>query len=429
MSFDVEGRGHFASSADAQPRGAVSATLLVAMVAPCFHLKSAMGCALAGVGSLSGHGSGVDVPESDSSLYANAGARLGVELPLVGPVSARLLGDLLIPVVATRTARARRTGPAERRKTVASSLRAMKMALSLAVMLASPSARAQPSAADKHLARSLMDRGDRFMEAKSYAEALDVYARAHAIMRVPTTAIEVARAQAALGHVVKAREAALEAARSPSADGEPAVFEEARAEAAKLAGELTQRAGSISVEVIVADAFAIVTVDGLDAPANEPVAVDPGAHVVRVVAPAYSPMSRDVNVGQGEAARVSFTLAHENRSSNHRPLVLGGFVAGGAGVAAGALFGAMSLSRASSARDQCAGNRCPPQARGDIDAAKSLALASDVAFVIGVAGLALGGYGVWAQARERPEPAAPASGRVRVSPVLGVASVALKADF
>jgi hypothetical protein len=102
FSIDAEGRGHFTSSVPAQPRGAVEASLLVFMLAPCFHYKVALGCALVGVGSLSGTGTGVDVPESASTLYANAGARLGAEIPLGGPVALRVGGDVLLPLVSTR---------------------------------------------------------------------------------------------------------------------------------------------------------------------------------------------------------------------------------------------------------------------------------------------------------------------------------------
>src|SRR5436190_23509399 len=56
-------------------------------------------------------------------------------------------------------------------------------------------ARAEPSAADKETARSLMDEGDRKFAAKDYKGALDAYQGAHAIMGVPTTGLEVAKAQ------------------------------------------------------------------------------------------------------------------------------------------------------------------------------------------------------------------------------------------
>src|SRR5262249_44553309 len=52
-----------------------------------------------------------------------------------------------------------------------------------------------PSAADRETARKLLDDGDAAFEKKDYDGALKAYAAAHAIMHVPTTGIEVAKAQ------------------------------------------------------------------------------------------------------------------------------------------------------------------------------------------------------------------------------------------
>jgi tetratricopeptide (TPR) repeat protein len=235
----------------------------------------------------------------------------------------------------------------------------------LALTLCATLAHADPSAADKQRARALMDRGDLLFEAKSYEEALDAYERADQIMHVPTTGIEVARAHAALGHFARARAVALEVARSPKTPGEPAVFDEARAEAAKLAGELADK-----VE---------------PAPPSAP------------VAPAPAP-------------------APEPSDARYEPMIVGGFVTAGAGVMLGTLFGVMSLARASSAKDLCAGNRCPPQARDDIEASKTLGILSDVGFVIALAGAAVGGYGLWAQSRE-------------VRPVVGLGTIGVEGRF
>jgi len=100
-SLDLEAMGTFASSATA-PKGDVSASLLVISVAPCFHVGVAMGCVLAGMGQLSGQGEGVSSPRSDGSLYANAGARVGLEFPLVSHLSLRVRLDGLVPLTHTR---------------------------------------------------------------------------------------------------------------------------------------------------------------------------------------------------------------------------------------------------------------------------------------------------------------------------------------
>ncbi len=109
VSLDLEGRAHLpsvvpATSASAPSGGSVSASLLIATLVPCFHVRIVMGCALAGIGSLSGTGRGVDVPSKDATLYANAGVRAGAEFPIFGPISARIYGDFLVPLIATNLA-------------------------------------------------------------------------------------------------------------------------------------------------------------------------------------------------------------------------------------------------------------------------------------------------------------------------------------
>src|SRR5262249_1001249 len=63
---------------------------------------------------------------------------------------------------------------------------------------------AEPSAADRETARSLMNEGDAKFDAKNYAQALKAYQGAHAIMGLPSTGYAVARTQAALGQLVEA---------------------------------------------------------------------------------------------------------------------------------------------------------------------------------------------------------------------------------
>ncbi len=100
-SLDLEAMATFASTASA-PKGDVSASLLVISLAPCFHTGVAMGCALVGMGQLYGQGEGVTSPRSDGSLYANAGARLGLEFPLASKMSLRVRVDGLVPLTHTR---------------------------------------------------------------------------------------------------------------------------------------------------------------------------------------------------------------------------------------------------------------------------------------------------------------------------------------
>jgi hypothetical protein len=100
-SLDLEGMASPASTTSAS-KGDVSASLLVFSAVPCFHVNVAMGCALVGVGQLSGKGEGVSAGRSDATLYANAGARLGAEIPVYSSLSIRVRVDGLVPLTHTR---------------------------------------------------------------------------------------------------------------------------------------------------------------------------------------------------------------------------------------------------------------------------------------------------------------------------------------
>ena len=112
---------------------------------------------------------------------------------------------------------------------------AVALALGGATARAEPSAadkaRAEPSAADKARATQLMDDGFDYREKKDEQSALKAFGAADTLMNVPTTAIEVARSQAALGMLVEARDTAARVTKMPVRAKEPAPFMQARKEA------------------------------------------------------------------------------------------------------------------------------------------------------------------------------------------------------
>jgi hypothetical protein len=63
---------------------------------------------------------------------------------------------------------------------------------------------------------------------------------------------------------------------------------------------------------------------------------------------------------------------------------------GAAGVAVGSVAGILAMSAASGAKSHCQGTTCTPDAQSGIDNSKTLALVSDVGFLVGAAGAAFG---------------------------------------
>lgn len=321
-------------------------------------------------------------------------------------------------------------------------------------------AHAEPSSADKETARSLLLDGRARMEAKDYAAALKAFKGADAIMHVPTTGIAVARAHAALGQLIEARETALVVSRTNAAKGESPAFADARAEAADLATKLAPRIPSVTVIVRGVDPSLVeVRLDGAVLPAATlglPRKMNPGHHAVSLTAPAYAAVTSEFELKEQDAIKVelspkptfapappvatgvatsvatgvatvsppvsaptatSTTGAGPVVGAPSAPVPAWAWAAGGVGIVAlgaGAGFLVDFLGvRDTLARD-CPGNLCDP-ARQDAASAQSLRgqWNRDVGLAIGLGALGVAGLGVAIAgivARPAPSPAHPQTG-------------------
>jgi hypothetical protein len=273
-----------------------------------------------------------------------------------------------------------------------------------------------------------MDDGDAKRDKGDHRGALKSYEAADAIMRVPTTGLEVARAQAQLGLLLEARETLGRVVRSPPKAGEPAPFSAARKAAEALSAELAARIPSVTVLVSTAEGTPPpqILVDGESVPpaaAQAPRKVNPGRHTV-VVRSAMVEKNAEVVVREREARTVTIDLRPRasgatpkdeadpkaspgGASSLPKALAIGGFSLGALGIGVGAVTGLMSLGKISDAKKECAGNVCPTRLQSEVDSGRSLGLVSTIAFVAGGVGLGVGVLGlVMAGKGEGPEPRA-----------------------
>src|SRR5262245_48638273 len=116
-------------------------------------------------------------------------------------------------------------------------------------ILGATRAAAEPTAAEKETARSLMTDGRDARERGDFRAALKRFEAVDTIMHVPTIGLELARTQVALGQLVEARETVRRIARLPEDPSDPAPFREARVQVDKLDEELQRRIGAIRFEV------------------------------------------------------------------------------------------------------------------------------------------------------------------------------------
>ncbi len=344
--------------------------------------------------------------------------------------------------------------------------RVLALGMALGVTTASL-AQAEPTAADKETARALLDQGDAAYKANNFTEALQRYGAAHAIMNVPTTGIEVAKAQEALGKLVEARDTLLEVARFPKKPNEPQAFSKARDRAQTHAAEIATRIPAIRIQVtgLPSGTTPAVTIDGTEVnPAilGVPRKLNPGKHVVTASAPGYADARREVDVAERAELDVELELkpdaapalvpapvptstapakpstpppaAPESKAStatsegSTSSLAYIGFGVGALGLTVGGITGALAFSKAGSASDQCTNNVCPPAAQSDIDSSKTMGTVSTVSFAVGFVGAAIGVYGLMSPSEPEGSAAKPAPG-LRLQPTVGVGNVGLMGQF
>lgn len=282
-------------------------------------------------------------------------------------------------------------------------------------------AHAAPSAAQRETARRLMDEGKERTKSGDLKRALEAYQKAHELMKVPSTGILLAKAQVASGHLVEARDVALEVGRMPKEPNEPPIFEKARKEARELEAGLKPRIPTVKI-IVKGGPATFVAVDDIEVGASllgEPVAVNPGKHVVLAKNADAAEKRADFEVAERDAKEVDLVLPAPNpvttpavvekakidspegdrggqRTTTANVLLFGGFGLAAAGLAVGGITGALTLSKAGDVKSKCENDVCDPAAKGDLDSASSLATISTIGFaaagvgaICGVVGLLL----------------------------------------
>ncbi len=298
--------------------------------------------------------------------------------------------------------------------------------LGLGTIVCAPTITLAQTKAEVEMARGLMDEGDAQAEKGDFRGALRSYRAAHTIMNVPTTGIDVARMEAKLGKLVEARKIALEIVAMPVKPREPKPFVEARDEAQRLADELETKIPRLTIEVkgAISSAPIEIKIDGRSIASEEarsPQPLDPGKHDVSVAGMG----SKTIELVERQRLTVTFDAdapeSSERPSKRVSPLVYVGFGLGGAGIIAGAVAGALSLSRANAVESLCPGGACPDQTALDKatpmnESGFVLANVSNVAFALGVVGVGLGVTGLVLSGREAKKPADSSALHVFVGP-------------
>jgi hypothetical protein len=286
--------------------------------------------------------------------------------------------------------------------------------VTLFLLALSAPAWAEPTAADRETARQLLDEGDKLAATKDMEGALARYKRAHELMNVPSTGVEVVKALTALRRLVEARDVALSVGRMPVGPAESQAFKNARAEAAVLAEALREQIPTLVIEPDEPKTGMTVTIDGVVVPPaalGSPRAMDPGTHELVATASGHDAWKTIVDLKDRERKTLSVKLVKlagaepsgatpakappvepaVARRGSKTPAYIA-FGVGGAGLALGTVTGLMSLSKVASVKTNCVSDVCPSSTRSDRDSASTMAWVSNISFGVGLVAAGVGTY-------------------------------------
>ncbi len=286
----------------------------------------------------------------------------------------------------------------------------------LGALLVSTLASAEPNAVEKETARQLMLDGRRLREAGQLEAASAAFARAHAIMGLPTTGLQLASVLERLGKLVEARAVTRELLSQPASPTESAAFRESREVAQALDQELARRIPSLTLELegVEGDRPLEVALDGQPlSPAMQgaPLRLNPGPHHLEVSESGRSLVSVDPSLAETENRVLRLHLpastnpaasaeSARDASSSTSPnwLTLTGLGVAGTGLLVGTVTGTWALLEGRALTQRCPNSSCPTGQYDHLDGARQHAVIANVSFVVAGAGLLLAGIGHWALA-------------------------------
>jgi len=324
----------------------------------------------------------------------------------------------------------------------------------------------------KSAARDAATAGIRAFQDGDYDRALDLLHKAEDIVHAPPHLIYIARAHAAKGEFVLARETLMTLINEVLPAEAPSAFRDAQAAGLALKSEIEPKIGRISIHVEVAgsmsaggepvagepvagepvagepaDGAIVVTVDGKVVPEailDLPYPVDPGVRKLAVTGENAQGEEVSITVLEGQSQDVTLHIVIAAKAPLEAapvpaavvppppppvseaakatsPWVFIGFGTAAAGVLVGSITGGLSLAKTNDAKaNYCTGNSCDPAGAAALDEANALANVANVAFALAALGVGTGIYGLVAthkQAKSRPTArSAIPKGRLAISP-------------
>jgi len=299
-------------------------------------------------------------------------------------------------------------------------------------------AAAQPDEASTAAARAFMAQGRSLRASKDLRAALDSFRSADAIMHVPTTALEVAKTQVALGWLIEAKKTVQDLLATESQDDEPPQFTQARFAASSLNAELSRRIPRVQIKVLglAPRMSSTVWADGnlVDPDEYARHNFNPGKHTIVARAGAVE-AKQFVEIEEGQVKDVVLDLGMDTPDvstpmrveapppSTPKMVYVLGATAGVSLAAAGVTY-YMERQKEQELKTVCS-PRCTPD---NIQQAKSLLLVSNISLAVG--GVSAAAALVWYLADKPSGPPPRSTGsNIEVRPLGGGAFVGWSGTF
>lgn len=324
----------------------------------------------------------------------------------------------------------------------------MAGALALVLCLVATQAGAV-SPEEKAAAREAATAGIRAFQDGDFDNALQLLRKAEQILHAPPHLIYIARAHAAKGEFVLAREALKTLVNEVLPPDAPPAFHDAQTAGRALEAEIEPKIGRLLIHVDGAEGPISVRVDGKVVPEailGAPYPVDPGIRTVVADCPTCPESEEFVTVAEGQTQEVTLELTPEPAEAppppteaevppppppaaapppapvepprrGISPWVWAGFGTAAAGVLVGSITGGASLAKTSDTKGRyCQDGICDPAAASALDDANTLANVSNVAFVIAAVGVGAGIYGLLVPPKAKQRAGAAPRGDLAVWP-------------
>lgn len=223
-------------------------------------------------------------------------------------------------------------------------------------------------------------------------DAFKRYAEADAIVHSPAFVLYMARCRRNAGRLIEARDLYNRVTGEALPSDAPQAFRTAVEEARDELGRM-----KIPVAIIVVDSEAELTVDGVAREPNQPIELDPGQYTARATLGDHA-ADKTFTLGEGGAMRVRLDLGADNVVSDAAiedddgtmaPSIVA-FSIGGVGLALGIITGIIAAMNADEIKKNCIGNSCLMEDADKLSTTQTLAAVSTVGFVVGGVGTAAG---------------------------------------